>query len=139
VKPFLAWTGFSAAHEQGSRQLSYRVCLAAIAVFCIVIVYASLGSIPLLSLNEARRAVPVTVMHATGDWLLPRLNGELYLDKPPLFYWLAASISAVAGGVNEWTLRLPSALSATSILAMTFYTPVNISIAPPRLARVSCC
>ncbi len=26
----------------------------------------------------------------SGDWLIPTLAGEAYLDKPPLYYWTAA-------------------------------------------------
>lgn len=48
--------------------------------------YWGLGDIALLSFNEARRAVPAEGMFRSGDWLLPRLNGELYLAKPPLLY-----------------------------------------------------
>jgi 4-amino-4-deoxy-L-arabinose transferase-like glycosyltransferase len=29
-------------------------------------------------------------MVATGDWLLPRVGGQPYADKPPLFFWLIA-------------------------------------------------
>ena len=31
-----------------------------------------LGSLPLLSCNEARRAIPASTMFVSGDWLLPR-------------------------------------------------------------------
>jgi 4-amino-4-deoxy-L-arabinose transferase-like glycosyltransferase len=70
-----------------------------------------LGSIPLLSLNEARRALPVQAMLTGGNWLLPRLNGELYITKPPLFYWLGAMVAELRGAADEWAVRLPSALA----------------------------
>jgi len=75
-----------------------------------------LGDIALLSLNEARRAVPTQAMFATGDWLLPRLNGELYLTKPPLLYWLATATSHLFGKVGELTVRLPLALAASAMV-----------------------
>lgn len=55
-----------------------------------------------------------------GNWLLPTLNGELYLTKPPLLYWISAGFSTLFGVVNEWTLRLPSALAALITLWMTY-------------------
>lgn len=79
-----------------------------------------LGSIPLLSYNEARRAIPASTMFTTGDWLLPRLNGELYLTKPPLLYWIAATVSHCFGAANEWAVRLPSALAASAIVVVTY-------------------
>jgi len=29
-------------------------------------------------------------MMLTGEWLFPRVGGDLYQDKPPLFFWLLA-------------------------------------------------
>ncbi|MDR2219036.1 MAG: glycosyltransferase family 39 protein [Methylobacillus sp.] len=78
----------------------------------IVCFFWGLGAIPLLSYNEARRAIPTQVMFASGDWLLPQLNGELYIAKPPLLYWLTTTTSHLFGQVNEWSVRLPSALAA---------------------------
>ncbi|MFQ5877023.1 MAG: ArnT family glycosyltransferase [Acidobacteriota bacterium] len=44
-----------------------------------------------------------------GELLIPRLNGEIFLDKPPLIYWgMIASIRAF--GLSEWSVRLPHAL-----------------------------
>ncbi|MDR2186944.1 MAG: glycosyltransferase family 39 protein [Azonexus sp.] len=77
--------------------------------------FSGLGDIPLLAQNEARRALPAQAMFATGDWLLPRLNGQLYLAKPPLLYWLATIASHFFGAVSEWSTRLPSALAAAAI------------------------
>lgn len=83
---------------------------------CLGILFWGLGDIPLLSLNEARRAVPIQEMPASGDWLLPHLNGALYIAKPPLFYWLGAAAAALLGGADEWAVRLPSALAALAAL-----------------------
>jgi 4-amino-4-deoxy-L-arabinose transferase-like glycosyltransferase len=90
----------------------YRALLIATVMVGIAVFFWGLGSIPFLSFNEARRAIPATNMITQGDWLLPRLNGELYITKPPLLYWLSATVSLVFGVVNEWTARIPSALSA---------------------------
>jgi len=76
----------------------------------------ALGDIALLSFNEARRAIPTLGMFTTGDWLLPRLNGELYITKPPLLYWLTTATSHLLGNVDEWSVRLPSALAASIVV-----------------------
>jgi 4-amino-4-deoxy-L-arabinose transferase-like glycosyltransferase len=44
--------------------------------------------------------------------VVPRLNGEPYTQKPPLYYWLAAGSGTVRGFVTEGAARLPSALAA---------------------------
>jgi 4-amino-4-deoxy-L-arabinose transferase-like glycosyltransferase len=95
-----------------NRSYLYRILLITTTLLCVALFFWGLGSIPLLSFNEARRAIPAANMIANGDWLLPRLNGELYITKPPLLYWLSASLSLISGLVNEWTARIPSALSA---------------------------
>ncbi len=89
-------------------------------VCAFLTLFWGLGSLQLMSLNEGRRALVVKEMFQTKDWLLPRLNGELYLTKPPLFYWFSMSISEVFGTLNEWTLRLPSAIAAAAVLGIVY-------------------
>lgn len=86
----------------------------------LLVFFWGLGDIGLMSFNEARRALPAQAMFMNGDWLLPRLNGDLYLTKPPLLYWLAASASFLFGAANEWAVRLPSALAATATVWMVY-------------------
>ena len=90
------------------------------AITTLLTVLWGLGSINLISLNEGRRALAIKEMFASGNWLLPTLNGELYLTKPPLLYWISVGFSALFGQVNEWTLRLPSALAALATLWMSY-------------------
>jgi len=98
---------------------AYPMFLWATVVIAIIVLFWGLGSIELMSLNEGRRALAIKEMASTGNWLLPHLNGELYLTKPPLLYWLSSTF-ALGWGVNEWTLRLPSALAASAVLWMTY-------------------
>ena len=50
-----------------------------------------------------------------GAWGLPHLyDGRLELQKPPLYYWLVASLAWLRGGrVDAWAVRLPAAGAAT--------------------------
>ena len=98
---------------------SYPLLLRITALVAIIVFVWGLGSMDLVSLNEGRRALAIQEMVASGNWLLPHLNGELYLTKPPLLYWLSSSL-ALIWGVNEWTLRLPSALAALAVLWMVY-------------------
>jgi 4-amino-4-deoxy-L-arabinose transferase-like glycosyltransferase len=88
-------------------------------IIAVIVFFWGLGNMDLVSLNEGRRALAIQEMVASGNWLLPHLNGELYLTKPPLLYWLSSSL-ALIGGVNEWTLRLPSALAAVAVLIIVY-------------------
>lgn len=95
--------------------LLYATWLLVFAVF-----FWGLGDIALLSFNEARRALPARTMFQHGDWLLPHLNGELYLTKPPLIYWLSACAAHLFGNASEWAVRLPSALAGLATIAMVY-------------------
>jgi 4-amino-4-deoxy-L-arabinose transferase-like glycosyltransferase len=50
-------------------------------------------------------------MVASGDWLVPRLNGLTHLAKPPLAYWASAAGMRLLG-VNETGARMGEALAA---------------------------
>jgi len=63
---------------------------------------------------ETRYATIAREMAETGDWLLPRINGEPYQDKPPLFFWLAAGLRKV--GVGAQGVRVVSALAAAGTM-----------------------
>jgi 4-amino-4-deoxy-L-arabinose transferase-like glycosyltransferase len=54
-------------------------------------------------------------MIARGDWVTPYVNGVRFLEKPPLMYWLTA-VSFRVFGVNEFALRLPTALGVIALV-----------------------
>jgi 4-amino-4-deoxy-L-arabinose transferase-like glycosyltransferase len=66
---------------------------------------------------ESRYAAVVREMTETGDWLVPRFNGEVYADKPPLFLWAGAAFSRTGCGVQG--MRVFGALSAAAALVAT--------------------
>src|SRR5689334_9144995 len=92
--------------------LSTRNITLLVAIAVALLFFWGLGSVPFLSVNEARRAVTVREMREAGSWLLPYMNGDLYLSKPPFFYWAGLVSTAVLGSLSEWSVRLPSALAA---------------------------
>ena len=51
-------------------------------------------------------------------WLVPNFDGVPRLRKPPLPYWTVAALALVAGEVNEWTARLPSAVAAVGTVLL---------------------
>lgn len=57
-------------------------------------------------------------MLTSGDWVTPRLDGVVYLEKPPLIYWLIA-ISYKIFGVHDWAARIPLALTTLALCWVT--------------------
>lgn len=57
----------------------------------------------------------------SGDWIVPRINGLPYLEKPPLYYWSAALAARLGGGLSPGALRLPAALLGLAALGAVFW------------------
>ena len=74
--------------------------------------FYNIGSIPLFNLDEGAFSEATRQMIENGNFLTTYLNEHLRFDKPILIYWLQA-YSIHFFGLNEFALRLPSALSAT--------------------------
>ena len=92
-----------------------RILLLALA---LAVAFPFLGSFGLLEPDEGRFAQIGREMAATGDFLVPRLNGIEQFYKPPLVYWISA-VGYRLFGVSEWTARLPSALAFAAVIWLT--------------------
>jgi len=76
-----------------------------------LILFFNLGGVPLLDPDEPVYAETAREMLQFHDFLSPRLYGEYWYDKPPMYYWLTAGAFQLFG-VNEFAARFPSALLA---------------------------
>ena len=87
----------------------------------LVIYILPLGQRPLIVPDETRYAEIPREMLSTGDWVVPRLAGLRYFEKPPLGYWVNATAISLLGE-NEFAVRLPSAVAAgfTTLLVFGF-------------------
>ncbi len=74
-----------------------------------VLLYPCL-SFPLLEPDEGRYAQIPREMMQRGEWVVPLLQDEPYLDKPPLMYWLVQASYHVLG-VHDWSARLVPAVA----------------------------
>lgn len=94
------------------------VSLLTIVVVPAVLLYPCL-SFRLLEPDEGRYAEIPREMLLRGDWVVPYLQGQPYLDKPPLMYWLIM-ISYSIFGVHDWAARIPPALAVHATI-LTLY------------------
>lgn len=78
-----------------------------------------LGGLPLIDPDEGRYSEIPREMLERGDWITPTLNYVKYFEKPPLLYW-ANAISAKIFGLNEFSVRLPSALAGLLTVLATY-------------------
>jgi hypothetical protein len=82
----------------------------------------------LWSSHEGRAAQDAETILEDGHWGLPRLFDRKYVDlqKPPLYYWLVAAVAFIRGRpVDEWAVRLPSALAAAGSGLLLYWFGVH--------------
>ncbi|MDE1169519.1 MAG: glycosyltransferase family 39 protein [Pseudomonas sp.] len=89
--------------------MTSRPTLTLLILLCLLF-FAALGNHELQGSTEPRVAGIAMEMHLHGDWVTPRLNGEPFLEKPPLSLWLDAGFMKLFGPTT-WAVRLASALA----------------------------
>ncbi|AFZ00920.1 ArnT family glycosyltransferase [Calothrix sp. PCC 6303] len=112
--------------EQFFRELDKRPVLAVmlsvlwLAVFGGIGFFLNLGSVGLVDETEPLFAEASRQMLVRGDWITPFFNNQTRFDKPALIYWCQAIAYSILG-VNEWAVRLPSAIAAMVVVGLSFY------------------
>lgn len=74
------------------------------------------GRRPIAHQDEARFALLAREGVEHGQWLLPRVRGAIYLNKPPLYFWTVGLLALPFGVVTDATAPLASLLSAVATL-----------------------
>lgn len=91
--------------------LTYKKALWLVTILAIVMLIPFLGLTDFNTKGEPREAVVAYTMLEHGNWILPINNGGDIPYKPPFFHWCIAFFSLFIGHVDEYTSRLPSAIS----------------------------
>ncbi len=81
--------------------------------------FATLGWLPLFDLDEGAFSEATREMLESGNFLTTYLNGELRFDKPIFIYWFQA-LSVKIFGLNEFAVRLPSAIAGALWVGATY-------------------
>lgn len=95
----------------------------------------SLALRPLLPVDETRYLAVAWEMWQRGQFLLPLLNGELYVHKPPLLFWLVHAGWAI-GGVGEVWPRLIGPLATLACTWLLSRLGRQLWPQTPRVGRV---
>lgn len=80
-------------------------------------------------MEEPRRVLVARGMLETGNFWVPTVLGQVYLNKPPLYNWLIAMASLPGGEITPLTARLPSLISLVLLtLFMLWVTRPYLSL-----------
>ncbi|QHL88023.1 phospholipid carrier-dependent glycosyltransferase [Nibribacter ruber] len=95
---------------------------AILAALVIVPLFGYLGTLPIRLWDESRLASNAFEMYDTGHLLVTTFeySPDLWNTKPPLLIWLQAGLMKVLG-VNEWAVRLPSAVAGLLTCSLLLY------------------
>lgn len=99
---------------------SYTLAFLVILLLFGFLYFYKLGSIGLIDVDEPRYAEAGREILESHNWIVPYFNYAVRYDKPILFYWLEA-VSMKIFGVNEFSARLPSVLSAALCISILYY------------------
>jgi 4-amino-4-deoxy-L-arabinose transferase-like glycosyltransferase len=89
--------------------------------FCFLLFFVNLGAWDLWAPDEPRYAQVSREMVNSGDWVLMHLNGKVYAEKPPFFFWAIAVTSFFTKGIHSFSARFPSAFFGTLTVLLTFF------------------
>lgn len=72
------------------------------------------------NIMEARNLTTAREILENNDWMVPTMNGELRLEKPPLPTWVTAVCMKAVGQDNLSLLRIPGALMGMLLVFFLF-------------------
>lgn len=58
---------------------------------------------------------------ALAPTMIPTLNGQRFIEKPPLYYWVVAAVYRLTGGASVLGARSVSVAAGLATLALLFY------------------
>jgi 4-amino-4-deoxy-L-arabinose transferase-like glycosyltransferase len=87
-------------------------------LYAAVVLLGGLGLLPLFGRDESLYGEAAREMLVSGDWVVPRVNGQPFLEKPPLYYWMAGAAFHVLRP-SPLATRLPAALLGIVVVLFT--------------------
>jgi 4-amino-4-deoxy-L-arabinose transferase-like glycosyltransferase len=102
---------------RGNRKKEKILLLFVIPLFLYI---SLLPVMPLMEPDEARYSDIASLMNRTGEYITPHLNHIVYLEKPPLCYWVTALLFKIFGE-NEFSSRLFAALCAWGCILLVYH------------------
>jgi 4-amino-4-deoxy-L-arabinose transferase-like glycosyltransferase len=100
--------------------LLFKFLVGLIALLLLPSLLVNLGYMPFID-DEAIRALVALEMKLSGNFIAPTLNGEWYLNKPPLYNWFLHLFFAGFGSYANWVSRF-----ATVVVLLGYCSTIYI-------------
>jgi 4-amino-4-deoxy-L-arabinose transferase-like glycosyltransferase len=114
------------------------VLAAAMVTLIVVVIYGTRLDVQPLFGEETRWATAAREMLATGDWIVPRQQGRVFPERPPMTVWAIAATGWVRGDVDPIAIRLPSVVAVTLTSLLVFgYTRAFASTTAATIAALA--
>jgi 4-amino-4-deoxy-L-arabinose transferase-like glycosyltransferase len=84
-------------------------------IFTLTLQILSIWNLELSGSDSPRVAGIAREMAVTSDYLIPRLNGENFLEYPPLGYWPVALTLSISKNLPDFFAFLPMVLLRISL------------------------
>lgn len=78
-------------------------------MLCLPAFLINLDKLPFIG-DEAIRCIVAFEMMVSHNYIVPRINGEFYFSKPPLYNWILIFSYKLFGYVNEYSSRIPTVI-----------------------------
>lgn len=99
-------------------------------ILLIYLLFYHLGRFPLENWDEGFYGQTTKEMLQTRDFIALHWDYRVWLEKPPMFMWITSLFSLLLG-LSEFSIRLPSAISAFIIVCIaTIYSYKKYSLVP---------
>lgn len=90
-----------------------------VAILLLPALLLHLGQLAFID-DEGIRSLVAQEMIWSGNYWVPTLHGDPYLNKPPLWNWLLTLSFRFFGEASEWTARFPTVLSLLAFGCTTY-------------------
>ncbi len=108
------------------RQVLIYCWIVLLAVLAIMSIYFwNLNSPGFITPGEPRYAEIAKEMVLSNNYLIPKFNGQVHLEKPPGLYWLTAFTFNIFG-FHEWSARLIPVISALLTALFILFIAVEV-------------
>ena len=96
---------------------------ALLAAYCLALFLTCALSAKTLTGHESVLAQNSREMLADGDWLVPKVGGEIWLERPPVPDWIICAVYAAAGtSTSDAVARLAAVLVAVPTVLLVAST-----------------